>query len=149
MPEQELNRAEVGARVQEMDRTRMPERMRCDPRGQPCPPTRLVAGLLDRASADRGVRPCPREQPVRGPVHSPPRAQHLQQRRRAHHVAILRARAVDAEDHPRAIDGADGEPGRVGDPQARGVAGRQEGAMERRRHPGETLDHFRWAEDDG
>ena len=135
MPEQELDRAEVGARFQEMDRKRMPERMGCDRLGQPCPPTRLVAGLLDRAPADRRVRPCPREQPVRGLVHPPPRAQHLQQRRREHHVAILRALAVDAEDHPLAIDGADGEPGRFGDPQARSVAGRQAGAMEGPRHP--------------
>ena len=52
------------------------------------------------------------------------------------------------EDHPLATDGAHGESDRFRDPQARGVAGRQEGAMERPRHPVEKLDHLLRAERD-
>jgi len=69
-----------------------------------------VAHTVIVASRSARLWPWPREQPVRGLVHPPPRAQHRQKRRREHHVAIRLSLAVDAEDHPLAIDGGDREP---------------------------------------
>ena len=77
MPEQELNCAEVSARLEEMDRERRAQRMRRDRLGNARPSARLVACALDRTAADRGARPRPGEEPVRGPVDLPLRAQDL------------------------------------------------------------------------
>jgi hypothetical protein len=48
MPEQELNRADVRAGFEEMDREGVAERMRRDRFRDRAPLARLLAGLLDR-----------------------------------------------------------------------------------------------------
>ena len=56
--------------------------------------------------------------------------QHRQQLRREHHVAVLPPLAVgDAQHHALRVDGGYGEPDGLGDAQAGGVAGGQDGAM--------------------
>ena len=84
----------------------MAQRMRRDRFGNVRPSASPVTFALDRTAADRGARPSPGEEPVRGPVDLPPRAQDLEERRGEHHIAIPLPLALrDAEDHPVAIDG--------------------------------------------
>jgi hypothetical protein len=67
-------------------------------------------------------------------VHAPPVAQDREQLRGEHHVAILvPLPIIDAQDHPLAIDGGDREPHGFRDPEAGGVAGRQDRAKIQRR----------------
>ena len=89
------------------------------------------------------------KEPVPGPVDFPPGAQDRQQLRREHHVAVFLSLAVrDAQHHPFAVDGGHGKAHGLGDAQAGGVAGGQDGAMLGRLHPVEKLGHFFRAEHD-
>ena len=120
MPEQELNRAQVGPRLEEMDGKGMPQRMGRDRLGKARASGGDAAGAPDRVASDRLLRALAGKEPVPGPVDLPPGAQDLEQLRREHHVAVLLPLALrDAERHPFAVDGGHGEAGGFGDAQAR------------------------------
>ena len=89
------------------------------------------------------------KEPVPGPLDLPPGAQNREQLRRQHHVAVLLSLALrDAQHHPFAVDGGHGQRNGLGDAQAGGVAGGQDGAMLRGLDRIEKLDHFLRAEHD-
>ena len=99
--------------------------------------------------SDRRLRAGAGKEPVPGPVDFPPGAQDRQQLWREHHVAVLLPLAVrDAQHHPFAVDGGHGKADGLGDAQAGGVAGGQDGAMLRGLHRVEKPDHFLRAEHD-
>ena len=107
------------------------------------------AGKLNRAARDRRIGALAGEEPVPRPFDSPPGAQHRQKLRREHHVAVLLPLALrDAQHHPFAVDGGHGEADDLGNTQAGGVAGGQDGAMLRGLHGVEKPDHFLRAEHD-
>jgi hypothetical protein len=93
---------------------------------------RTLTGLPHRVTGEGPLRILARKEPVRRPVHAPPGTQDLEQLRGQHHVAILvPLPIIDAQDHPLAIDGGDREPHGFRDPEAGGVARRQDRAMGR------------------
>ena len=98
--------------------------------GEACASDGDVAGAVDRFARDRRLRAAAGKEPVAGPLDLPPLTQHRQQLRREHHVAVLLALAVgDAQHHALRVDGGYGEPDSLGNAQAGGVAGGQDGAM--------------------
>ncbi len=52
MSQQQLDRAHVGARFQQMDGERVSHGVRCDGFGDPAEPPRCLTGLLDSRPAD-------------------------------------------------------------------------------------------------
>ena len=150
MAEQELNRAQVGAGLKQMDGKRMAERMRRNRLGESRAVGGEPAGKTDRPASDRRVGAGAGKEPMPGPAHLPPVAEDGQQLRREHHVAVLLPLALrDAQHHPLAVDGGHGEADGLGDAQAGGVARGQDGAMFDGLHPVEKLDHLFRAEHDG
>ena len=88
MTQQQLDRAHVGARFQQMHGKGMPQGMRRNRFGDTATPTRLLARLLYGAPADMVVELIAREKPPPGSVHSPPVAQDLQQLWGKHDIAV-------------------------------------------------------------
>ena len=88
MTQQQLDRAHVGARFQQMNGERVPQGMRCNRFGNPATPTRLLARLLYGTLADMVVDLIAWEEPPLGSVHSPPVAQDLVQLWGQHDIAI-------------------------------------------------------------
>ena len=79
---------------------------------------------------DRHLQAGAGKEPPVGPVDLPPVAEDRQQLRREHHVAVLLPLAVrDTRHHAFAVDGGYGEADGLGDAQAGGVPGGQDGAM--------------------
>ena len=64
-------------------------------------------------------------------------------------MALLLALAQDADDHPLAVDILDVQPRNLGDPQAGGIGGHEDGAVLEVGEGGEEAAHFIGAEDDG
>ena len=85
MPEQELNRAQVGSRLQEVDRERVAERVRGNRLGESRTSDGAFAGKLDRLATDRFLRALAGKEPVPRPVDLSPGAQHLEQLRLLRH----------------------------------------------------------------
>ncbi len=149
MPEQELNRSQVGARLEEVDGERVPERMWRNRLGEARASGGDPAGVPDRFRRDRLLRALAGKEPMPRPFDLPPGAQDLEQLRREHHVAVFLPLAVrDAQHHPFAVDGGHREAGGLCDAQAGGVARGQDGAMLRGLHAVEELGHFFRAEHD-
>ena len=149
MPEQELNRAQVGARLEEMDREGMPERVWRNRLGELRASDGAPAGMLDRFRRDRLLRALAGKEPVPGPVDLPPGAQDRQQLRREHHVAVLLPLTLlDAQHHPFAVDGGHREVDNLGDAEAGGVARGQDGVMSGGLDCVEKLRHLVAAEHD-
>jgi len=93
---QQLNGANVGAGLQQMDREGMPQAMRRDELRQSGETKRFLAGLAHGAAGDRLAGTIAREEPLPWPHRPPIAAQDLQQRGREHHVAVLRKRQAEA-----------------------------------------------------
>ena len=132
MPEQELelDGAQVGAGLKQMDGERMAEQMRRNRFGESRALGGAPAGKEDRPASDRRLRAGAGKEPMPGPFHLPPVAEDGQQLRREHHVAVLLSFAVgDPQHHPSAVDVGHREVQSLGDAQARGVAGGQDGAV--------------------
>ena len=150
MPEQKLNRAQVGAGLEEMNSKRVTECVWGNPLGKVRASGGDLASVADGVGSDRRPRAVAREEPVPGPVHLPPLAEDRQQLRREHHVAVLPALAVrDAQNHAAAVDGGHGEADGLGDAQAGGVARGQDGVMLGGLHRIEELQHLFPAQHDG
>jgi len=82
MAEQELNAADVGASFQQVDRKGMPQGMGRDGFGNLRDPAGLLALLLNRADGDVLAREVAWEEPLLGPLDSPPTTQDIQELRR-------------------------------------------------------------------
>jgi hypothetical protein len=136
--EQELNRADVGAGLKEMDGERMPEGMWGDGFGEACPATRVVTGLFDRAASNRVVGPIPGKQPEGRSAPAPPVAQHLEPFGREDHVAIRCPLPCSTRMIMRALSISRSRRFTASETQAGGVAGRQDPAVLRR---GDTVQH--------
>jgi hypothetical protein len=128
--EQQLDGAQVCAGFQQMDRKGVAQRVRGDRLGEAGQPLRLAAGDADGVAGDRLTGQVSREQPLPGMHGRPIGTQCLQQSRREHDVAVLAALAlVDADDHAPAVDRVDCEVDGLGNAQAGGVAGGQDGVV--------------------
>lgn len=132
-----------------MDGETVPQYMRGEGFGQPSASPRAVTRLLQSATADRvGGRPAGK-QPRAGSAQAPPVPQHLEQIRREHHIAIPLAFALlDANHHAVTVDIAGAEPNRFGDPEASGVARRQDRSVLGGRDAIERAHHFVGTEHD-
>lgn len=106
MAEQELNAAQIGARINQMGSEGVPQHMRAER----LPDTQLLAQLLTDNTRWCSLQllscaPAGKE-PVLGLAPSPVVAQNLQQLRRQHHLARELALA-NVDDHPLAVDVGD------------------------------------------
>src|SRR2546425_2376136 len=105
MAQQQLNRADVRSRFQQMHSERVTHRMGADWLADAGESARLLAGEFDCASADRLAGNVTLEEPPLRPHCSPVVAQRLQQLGREHHVSILLSLAlIDTDNHPLAVD---------------------------------------------
>ena len=100
MPEQEWNRAQVGAGFKEMDRERVPKRVRENRLGEKHASGGDLARIPDCVHCDRRLRSGAWKEPVPGPGNLPPVPQDCQQLRREHHVAVLLPLTVRDAQHP-------------------------------------------------
>src|SRR6516162_6856729 len=130
MAQQQLDRANVGARFQQMNCKCMPKRMRCDWFGNPANSMRLLARVPHRLPSDVTLDSIAREEPLLGLVHWPPATQDLEQLWRKHDVAIFLPLALfDSNDHSLAVDIGHFQADSLGDAQPGSVANRQDRAM--------------------
>lgn len=133
-----------------MDGERMAQRMRRNRLGNATAPMGRPAGAVHRAGGDRLPGAIAGKEPGAGATHPPPVAQHLEQRRGEHDVAILLPLALlDAEDHALSVDRRRGQAHGFGDAKAGGIAGREDRAMLERRHAVKELGDFAGAEHHG
>src|SRR6516165_5120505 len=124
--------------------------MRCDRFGDLANPVSLLALRLYCVLGDMPARDVAGKQPVLWPLHWPPSTQDLQEFRREHHIPIFLPFALlDPQDHALAIDRGWGERNGLGDAQACGIAGGQDGAMFPAPDAVKKLNDFLGAEDDG
>ena len=149
VPEQDLDRPEVGAPFEEMGREAVPQGMDRDVFVQ----TRFLGGPdtdpIHRPVRDGIAGNVPGEEPFFRPSDLPVFAEHDQESWREHHLAVLAAFALTNPDgHPTAVDVGDTQPDDLGDPQAGGVRGHQDGAMLEAGDPLEELRDLVEAQDD-
>jgi hypothetical protein len=145
-----LNRADVGARFQEMYGERVTEGMWRNRFGNATAPMGLPAGPVHRAGGDRLSGAIAGKQPGAGSAHPPPLAQEGQRCRREHDVAILLPFALrDAQDHPLTVNRGRRESHGFRDAEACGIADRQDRAMLGRRDAVEEQGDFAGAEHHG
>src|SRR5271157_2667412 len=89
MPQEQLNGADVGALLQEVDGEGVPQGMRGDGFGNFANTVGFLALQFNRTPADVLARHIAGKEPVVGPFHSPPLSQDLQQLWGEHYIAIL------------------------------------------------------------
>ena len=123
MPQQQLDRAQVRARLQQMRRIAVPQRVRADPPGDPRAFGRSLNDALRRARFHRPIRAVVlRKQPDLGPPRPPVIAQHPQQlRRQLHHPVLVPLAQPHMNQHPRTVNVRRLQCQRFGDTQPRGV----------------------------
>ena len=106
------------------------ERMRRHRLRKTAATTGLAAGAVDDPARRRALGVMTGKEPVLRLADSPPVAQHRQQLRGEHHIPVpLPFSLDDAEHHPLAVNRRHGQPHGFRDAKARGIAGRQDGAM--------------------
>ena len=90
----------------------------------------LAANPLQLPRRDMPLRIGAREQPVGRAIDLPIGPQEIEQLIGQHHVAVFASFALPhVDDHAGVIDVLDGERDQLGDPQARGVDGRECGSV--------------------
>ena len=130
MPQEPLDRVQVGAGLQEVRRKRMAQGVDAALLGDPRPPLGRVVELLGGGGVHGSFAPPGGEQPPGGPVLAPVGPQLLQEAGRQERVAILGPLALHhAETHPLGVDVLELEPHHLADSQARPVGRGQEGAL--------------------
>ena len=135
MAEQELDRPDIGAGFQEMDRETVTQYMWREGFGETGASVGAMTGLFDSGPSEWVVGSIAGKQPRRGPAQAPPVPQDREQRGREHHVPIaLPFALVDAEHHPPTVDIGGAKTDGLGDPESRGVARRQDGVVFRGCH---------------
>jgi len=159
VPEVLLDDPEVHPRFQQMGGVGVPQRMDVGPLGDPGPQEGPPEGALEAAPSDRapvvreGVRQPVTgrrgEEPHRGAVGAPVRAEALQRGRRQGHVPVLLPLAVDVEQHPGAVHSRDLQVRAFEQPQPAGVDGGQADAVDRDARLGQDPPDLLPAQDDG
>ena len=149
MPQQDLDGAQIGARLEQMSCKAVPQRMRRDLLGDSSAADGIVKDREDVVVADRVVRVFSGKEPLLGFVVSPVLPQDLEQNGRQHDHSILLSFAMDRNGHARRVDVVHSQVGRLGAPQARRVDGHQQGATFEVRRRVEYSCHFLLAEDQG
>jgi hypothetical protein len=103
-------------------------------------------GLLDKGPAGDVAG----EEPIGRSFGLPIEAEQVEEAGREHDVAVLAALALlDVDDHTFAVDVIDAERGDLGDAEAGGVGGHEQGTMLDRSDGGEDAGDLILAEDDG
>ena len=150
MPQQQLNGADVRAGFQQVHGEGVSERMRRHRLRETAATTGLAAGAVDDPARRRALGVMTGKEPVLRLADSPPVAQHRQQRRGEHHIPVpLPFPLDDAEHHPLAVNRRHGQAHGFRDAKARGIAGRQDGAMLGVLYAVEQPHHLGRAEHDG
>ena len=122
MAEQQLDRAEVGAGLQQVNRERVAQRMRRNRLADAALQAHFPTGAIDGGWSDRLAGPITGKQPLSGMGILPIVPEHRQQFGRQHDIAIFVALAlVDPNDHALAIDRSGLEAEGFGDSQTGGV----------------------------
>src|ERR1700687_5215800 len=148
--EQQLNRADVGSRFQQMDGKRVAHRMRADRLANAGEAPSLLTGEFDGAGGERLPRNIPFEQPALRSHCPPVMAQRLQQPGREHHVSILLSLPLlDSDHHALAVDIGGLQMDGLGDAQPGGVAGGQDRAMLGAANALEKMKNLLWAKNNG
>jgi hypothetical protein len=113
-------------------------------------PAGLLALLLNRADGDVLAREVAWEEPLLGPLDSPPTTQDIQELRREHRVPIFSPfPLLDMDDHALAIDRGGSERNGLRDTKAGSIAGGQDGAMFPAPDAVQKRKNFLGAQDDG
>jgi hypothetical protein len=150
VPQEPLDRVQVGAGLQEVRRKRMAQGVDAALLGDPRPPLGRVVELLGGGGVHGSFAPPGGEQPPGGPVLAPVGPQLLQEAGRQERVAILGPLALHhAETHPLGVDVLELEPHHLADPQARPVGGGEEGALLAGERALQQAPDFLRAQDDG
>lgn len=106
MTKQQLNGADVGAGLQQMDSERVSQTMGRDGLGQSGETSRLLAGMPHGIPGDRLTGMIARKEPLLWPARLPVAAQGVQQLGREHHVAVFLPFALlHANHHSLTVDG--------------------------------------------
>ena len=135
MPEQHLDDADVGAGFEQMGGEAVAQRMDGDRFAELRRRPRGAAGPLQHARVERPALILSRKQPMHRPCFPPVGAQHDEQLRRQHDVAVPPALTlVDPDQHATAVDVGELQPHHFGYPQPGGIGGHQRGAMLQVRH---------------
>ena len=135
MAEQHLDHADVGAGFEQMGGEAVAQRMDGDRLAELRRRPSVSARPLQHARVERPALVLARKQPMRRPGFPPIGAQHDEQLRRQHDVAVPTALALfDPDQHAAAIDIGDFQPHDFGDPQPGGVGRHQRGAVLQARH---------------
>src|SRR6476661_1954913 len=131
-----------------MNRESVPQRMRSNRLANTRESPSLLAGHFDGASVDWLAAHIALEQPTLRPYGPKVAPKRLQQSRRQHHVTILLALAlVDTDDHALTVDIGGLQADRFRDPQAGGVARRQNRPMFGAAHAAQKVDDLLRAQD--
>src|SRR5229473_1541978 len=118
MPQQDLDGAQIGARLEQMGRKAVAQRMRRDLLGDSSATDGIVKNPEDVVVTDRLVRVFSGKEPLLGFVVSPVLPQGLQQNGRQHHHWILLPFALtDRDGHARRVDVVHAQAGGLGAPQ--------------------------------
>ena len=150
VPEQDLDRPHIGAGLEQVGGEAVAQRMGADVLGQARGPHGRPADPLHGGMGDGPIGFPAGEQVGAGPDDLPVAAEEGQEARREHDLAILAALALaDADDHAAAVDVLDAQRGDLGEPQAGGVGGHEDGAVLEVADGGEELGDLVEAEDDG
>ena len=128
--EQQLDRAQVRAGLEQMGGEAVPQGMQGHVLADPGRLPRPLAGMLDRADADVPAGLLAGKQPLaRRPFDLPVGAQQVEQPGREHDQALLAALALGhAQDHALAVDVAGAQGHDLEDAQPGGIGGDQHGA---------------------
>jgi|SRR6516164_550681 hypothetical protein len=150
MTEQQLDGAHIGALFQQVNGKGVAHGMWCDRLSNAAAVTSSPTRLLNRARADVPVGLIPGKEPSLGSLDAPPLAKNLKQFGGEHDIAIFLSLALlDANDHPLAINVTGLESHGLGQTQARGIAGGQDGAVFAIGEAAEKLQDFLGTENDG
>jgi hypothetical protein len=112
-----------------------------------CRPRRAASGL-QHARIERPAVILAGKQPMRRPCFPPIGAQHVEELRRQHDIAVAATLAlIDPDQHAAAVDVGEFETHHLRDPQPGGIGGHQRDAMLQVRHRREESYHLVGAED--
>jgi len=130
MAQQQLDSAQIGAGLQQVNGEGVAQRMRRDWLADPAPLPHLLAGVTDGARRDRLVGRLTREQPLPGARAPPIVPEHVEELGRQHDIAVFAPFALlDPDDHTLAVDRGGGEADGFGNPQTGCVTDGQNHAM--------------------
>jgi hypothetical protein len=117
MTEQQLDGAQIGTGLQQMNGEGMPQGMWPDWFADTAPLAHFPASTIDAKRADRLAWPTTRKQPLAGMGALPIVSQHLEEFGRQHDIAVFPAFALfDPYDHALAVDRGWLEADRFGNP---------------------------------